>query len=99
MCRHAREVSREFLVKDDGFLGGRRVQQSQHTSLVPVAEPRVRAIETVDRRGDADDITVIKSGWAAATFSLGTYCISRALILASTRAIFETRAGFAVSCR
>src|SRR5207247_8662561 len=27
------------------------------TPLVPVAEPRVRAIETVDRRGDADDIT------------------------------------------
>src|SRR5437867_6110865 len=56
MCRHAREVSREFLVKDDGFLGGRRVQQSQLTSLVPVAKSRVRAIETVDRRGDADDI-------------------------------------------
>src|SRR5439155_5719351 len=54
--RHTREVRREFLVEDDGFLGGRRVQQSHGPALVPVAEPRVRAIETVDRRGHPDDV-------------------------------------------
>ena len=56
VARHAPEVRRELRVEDDGFLGRRAVQQPEDARRVPVAQPGVRTIETVDRRSDADDI-------------------------------------------